>query len=59
MMKSRNSRCPGYFGLTEIASCTMKRSVYNIAQTDKQLYHSTPETQTDEAYNHPEGEPTG
>jgi hypothetical protein len=21
-----------------------------------QLYHSTPETQTDEAYNHPEGE---
>jgi hypothetical protein len=22
----------------------------------RQLYHSTPETQTDEAYTHPEGE---
>jgi len=25
-------------------------------EADDQLYHSTPETQTDEAYNHPEGE---
>jgi len=25
-------------------------------EADHQLYHSTPETQTDEAYNHPEGE---